>query len=99
MTEHPPFEHSTHAQFARTQLVMEVLKRLDGAYGLLFKSRHYPGELVACKRGSPLILGLVEQHAEDGEEQDSPAQEVSHGGAPSISNLTSSGPGGAACVG
>lgn len=37
---------------------MEVLKKLDGAYALLIKSAHYPGELVACKRGSPLILGI-----------------------------------------
>lgn len=41
-----------------SQLVMEVLKHLDGAYALLCKSSLYPGELVACKRGSPLILGI-----------------------------------------
>uniref|UniRef100_A0A7S0WPK8 glutamine--fructose-6-phosphate transaminase (isomerizing) n=1 Tax=Chlamydomonas leiostraca TaxID=1034604 RepID=A0A7S0WPK8_9CHLO len=40
------------------KLVMEVLKKLEGAYALLIKSTHYPGELVACKRGSPLILGI-----------------------------------------
>lgn len=38
--------------------MMEVLKHLDGAYALLCKSSLYPGELVACKRGSPLILGI-----------------------------------------
>ena len=27
---------------------------------MLIKSSHYPGELVACKRGSPLILGIKE---------------------------------------
>jgi glucosamine 6-phosphate synthetase-like amidotransferase/phosphosugar isomerase protein len=37
---------------------MEVLKKVEGAYALLFKSTHYPGELVACKRGSPMILGI-----------------------------------------
>jgi glucosamine 6-phosphate synthetase-like amidotransferase/phosphosugar isomerase protein len=37
---------------------MEVLKKLEGAYALLIKSTHYPGQLVACKRGSPLILGI-----------------------------------------
>ena len=42
------------------QLVMEVLKKLEGAYALLIKSRHYPGELVACKRGSPMIVGVKE---------------------------------------
>ncbi|GAB4823479.1 hypothetical protein N2152v2_010525 [Parachlorella kessleri] len=41
-----------------SQLVLEVMGHLEGAYALLVKSRHYPGELVACKRGSPLILGL-----------------------------------------
>lgn len=40
------------------KLVMEVLKKLEGAYALLIKSTHYPGELVACKRGSPMILGI-----------------------------------------
>jgi hypothetical protein len=40
------------------QLVCEVVKQLEGAYALLFKSAVYPGELVACRRGSPLILGM-----------------------------------------
>ena len=36
----------------------EVVKQLEGAYALLIKSAVYPGELVACRRGSPLILGM-----------------------------------------
>lgn len=40
------------------QLVCEVVKQLEGAYALLIKSSVYPGELVACRRGSPLILGM-----------------------------------------
>ena len=43
---------------AMVQLIMEVAKHLEGAYALLIKSTAYPGELVACKRGSPLILGI-----------------------------------------
>lgn len=39
---------------------MEVITQLEGAFSLLIKSSHYPGELVACKRGSPLILGIKE---------------------------------------
>jgi glucosamine--fructose-6-phosphate aminotransferase (isomerizing) len=39
---------------------MEVMKKLEGAYALLIKSRHYPGEMVACKRGSPMIVGIKE---------------------------------------
>lgn len=42
------------------QLVMEVMKKLEGAYALLIKSRHYPGEMVAAKRGSPMIVGIKE---------------------------------------
>ena len=40
------------------ELVMAVMSHLEGAFALLVKSTHYPGELVACKRGSPLILGI-----------------------------------------
>ena len=40
------------------ELVMDVMSHLEGAFALLIKSTHYPGELVACKRGSPLILGI-----------------------------------------
>ncbi|XP_055817908.1 glutamine--fructose-6-phosphate aminotransferase [isomerizing] 1 isoform X2 [Solanum dulcamara] len=41
-----------------SQVVLEVIRHLEGAYALTFKSRHYPNELVACKRGSPLLLGV-----------------------------------------
>jgi len=41
-----------------TQLVLEVISELDGAFALLFKSKHFPDDIVACKRGSPLILGI-----------------------------------------
>ncbi|XP_047087520.1 glutamine--fructose-6-phosphate aminotransferase [isomerizing] 1-like isoform X1 [Lolium rigidum] len=43
-----------------SQVVMEVMRQLEGAYALIFKSPHYPNELVACKRGSTLILGVNE---------------------------------------
>ena len=42
------------------QLVSDVLGKLEGAYGLLVKSAYYPGELVAAKLGSPLLLGVRE---------------------------------------
>jgi len=42
------------------QLVMEVLSQLEGASALLFKSAHYPGQMLACRRGSPLIVGVRE---------------------------------------
>jgi glucosamine--fructose-6-phosphate aminotransferase (isomerizing) len=41
-----------------SQVVMEVMRQLEGAYAIIFKSPHYPNELIACKRGSTLILGV-----------------------------------------
>lgn len=41
-----------------SQVVLEVMRHLEGAYALIFKSTHYPNELIACKRGSPLLLGV-----------------------------------------
>ncbi|XP_039047498.1 glutamine--fructose-6-phosphate aminotransferase [isomerizing] 2-like [Hibiscus syriacus] len=41
-----------------SQVVLEVMRHLEGAYALIFKSPHYPNELIACKRGSPLLLGV-----------------------------------------
>ncbi|KAA3462159.1 glutamine--fructose-6-phosphate aminotransferase [isomerizing] 2-like [Gossypium australe] len=41
-------------------VVLEVMRHLEGAYALIFKSHHYPNELIACKRGSPLLLGVKE---------------------------------------
>ena len=41
-------------------IVMEVMRKIEGAFSLIVMSRHYPGELVGCKLGSPLILGIKE---------------------------------------
>jgi glucosamine--fructose-6-phosphate aminotransferase (isomerizing) len=49
------------------RLIMAVLKRLEGAYAILVRSSHYPGEVVACKRGSPLIFGLGKVQNYNGE--------------------------------
>lgn len=41
--------------------MIELLSRLNGSYALLIKSAHFPGELIACKKGSPLILGIRQE--------------------------------------
>ncbi|KAI8825846.1 uncharacterized protein EV422DRAFT_563675 [Fimicolochytrium jonesii] len=41
-----------------TGLVKAVCKELDGAFALIFKSSHFPGEMVAARRGSPLLIGV-----------------------------------------
>jgi glucosamine--fructose-6-phosphate aminotransferase (isomerizing) len=40
------------------QLVEQVVQQLEGASALVFKSRHFPGEIVATRRGSPLLVGI-----------------------------------------
>lgn len=40
------------------QLMVDVMSHLEGSFALLVKSVHYPGELLACKIGSPLIIGV-----------------------------------------
>ena len=55
------------------QLVQLVVRELEGAYALIFKSSHYPGELIAAKRGSPLLLAIRDPKAVDAAEQ-APAQ-------------------------
>lgn len=39
-------------------LVKMVIKELEGAFALVFKSTIFPNELVAARRGSPLIIGV-----------------------------------------
>ena len=41
------------------ELAMLVMEQLEGACGFVLKSnRHFPGELVGCRRGSPLVVGI-----------------------------------------
>eukprot|EP00659_Diplonema_papillatum_P016528 gene16528-25353_t len=47
------------------ELVTQVLAQLDGAFAIVVKSTHYPGEVVACKKGSPLIVGVKSSGAAD----------------------------------
>lgn len=41
-----------------SELAKLVVIELEGAYGLLLKSTHYPNELVATRKGSPLLVGV-----------------------------------------
>ncbi|XP_008325362.1 glutamine--fructose-6-phosphate aminotransferase [isomerizing] 2 [Cynoglossus semilaevis] len=41
-----------------SKLVERVIKQLEGAFALVFKSRHFHGEAVATRRGSPLLIGV-----------------------------------------
>lgn len=39
-------------------LVKQVLKEIQGAYALIFKSPFFPEQVIATRRGSPLIIGV-----------------------------------------
>lgn len=41
-----------------TQLAKLALRELEGAYGMLVKSVHYPAEVIASRKGSPLLVGV-----------------------------------------
>jgi glucosamine--fructose-6-phosphate aminotransferase (isomerizing) len=44
-----------------TDLAKAVISELEGAYGLLIKSVHYPHEVIAARKGSPLVIGVKTQ--------------------------------------
>ncbi|KAK0877543.1 glutamine--fructose-6-phosphate transaminase (isomerizing) [Friedmanniomyces endolithicus] len=50
--------YDQHPSIDFTTLVKSVIKELQGAFGLLLKSVHFPGEVVAARKGSPLVVGV-----------------------------------------
>jgi glucosamine--fructose-6-phosphate aminotransferase (isomerizing) len=41
-----------------TELVKTVLRELEGSFAFVFKSPHFPNEIVTARRGSPLLIGV-----------------------------------------
>ncbi|XP_037049271.1 glutamine--fructose-6-phosphate aminotransferase [isomerizing] 2-like isoform X1 [Bradysia coprophila] len=50
--------HQQHPTYSFRELVEQVIQQLEGAFALAFKSRHFPGECVASRRGSPLLVAI-----------------------------------------
>nr|XP_045594537.1 glutamine--fructose-6-phosphate aminotransferase [isomerizing] 2-like isoform X1 [Procambarus clarkii]XP_045594546.1 glutamine--fructose-6-phosphate aminotransferase [isomerizing] 2-like isoform X2 [Procambarus clarkii] len=50
--------HVLHPSYSFRELVEQVIQQLEGAFALAFKSKHFPGELVVTRRGSPLVVGI-----------------------------------------
>jgi glucosamine--fructose-6-phosphate aminotransferase (isomerizing) len=50
-----------HPSLEFTVLAKTVAKELQGAFGLLLKSIHYPNEVIAARKGSPLVIGIRSQ--------------------------------------
>jgi len=54
--------YNTHSQnISFKELVEQCIQQLEGAFALVFKSTHFPGEIVCCRRGSPLVIGVKSQ--------------------------------------
>ncbi|KAK3865860.1 hypothetical protein Pcinc_028564, partial [Petrolisthes cinctipes] len=50
--------HRLHPTYSFRELVEQVIQQMEGAFALAFKSKHFPGEIVATRRGSPLLVGI-----------------------------------------
>ncbi|KAK4153546.1 hypothetical protein C8A00DRAFT_33707 [Chaetomidium leptoderma] len=53
--------YDQHPSVGFTDLAKAVITELEGAYGLLIKSVHYPHEVIAARKGSPLVIGVKTQ--------------------------------------
>ncbi|EON96514.1 putative glucosamine-fructose-6-phosphate aminotransferase protein [Phaeoacremonium minimum UCRPA7] len=53
--------YDKHPTLGFVDLAKAVINELEGAYGLLIKSVHYPHEVVAARKGSPLVIGVKTQ--------------------------------------
>uniref|UniRef100_A0A8C8CVA6 glutamine--fructose-6-phosphate transaminase (isomerizing) n=1 Tax=Oncorhynchus tshawytscha TaxID=74940 RepID=A0A8C8CVA6_ONCTS len=52
------YDNSENDYVSFSTLVERVIQQLEGAFALVFKSIHFPGEAVATRRGSPLLIGV-----------------------------------------
>ncbi|MDO9576895.1 MAG: glutamine--fructose-6-phosphate transaminase (isomerizing) [Candidatus Cloacimonadales bacterium] len=53
-------EHFANKTDNLTQAVQEALKLVEGTYGIALISSDHPDQLIAARKGSPLILGIGE---------------------------------------
>ena len=53
------YEPSSREHLSFRELVEQTCTQLEGAFALVFKSSLYPGQTVATRRGSPLLVGFV----------------------------------------
>ncbi|KAH8381704.1 hypothetical protein KR093_010884 [Drosophila rubida] len=48
----------SHPGYTFGELVEQAIQQLEGAFAIALKSKHFPGECVASRRGSPLLVGI-----------------------------------------
>lgn len=47
-----------HTTISFRELVEQAIQQLEGAFAIAVKSKYFPGECVASRRGSPLLVGI-----------------------------------------
>lgn len=52
------YDSQPNKRISFTDLIKAVLKELEGSFAFVFKSVHYPNEIVTARRGSPLLIGV-----------------------------------------
>ena len=52
------YDHRGNDILSFGDLVERAIGQLEGAFACVFKSIHFPGEIVATRRGSPLLVGI-----------------------------------------
>eukprot|EP00121_Abeoforma_whisleri_P012989 Awhi_evm1s11990 len=52
------YDLDTKRQMSFREIAENVVSQLEGAFALVIKSVHFPNEAVACRRGSPLLIGI-----------------------------------------
>uniref|UniRef100_A0AC35TQ90 Glutamine--fructose-6-phosphate transaminase (isomerizing) n=1 Tax=Rhabditophanes sp. KR3021 TaxID=114890 RepID=A0AC35TQ90_9BILA len=52
-----------YPSFTFRQIVETTIQQLEGAFALAFKSSRFPGQLVAARKGSPLLIGIKNSNA------------------------------------
>ncbi|KAI9297711.1 isomerising glucosamine-fructose-6-phosphate aminotransferase [Neoconidiobolus thromboides FSU 785] len=52
------YDNQKDKSISFTDLVKAVVKELEGAFAFIFKSVHYPNQVIATRRGSPLLIGV-----------------------------------------
>ncbi|KAL9638825.1 MAG: hypothetical protein Q9164_001305 [Protoblastenia rupestris] len=53
--------YDEHPDIELLVLAKAIIKELQGAFGLLLTSVHYPHEVIAARKGSPLVVGVRTQ--------------------------------------
>ncbi|XP_013110923.1 glutamine--fructose-6-phosphate aminotransferase [isomerizing] 2 isoform X4 [Stomoxys calcitrans] len=47
-----------HPGYSFRELVEQAIQQFEGAFAIAMKSKYFPGECVASRRGSPLLVGI-----------------------------------------